>query len=188
MKILDIIGKLGPIFTFIAVVMAYVTLRDNHEWNRRNYAAQMISNWNRQTKQVIDEIEKIEPRMIDFHPDGSLVQMNSKRAEAIYYSRYPQDSSDWVLRTKFIHLLNEFEFIASSYENGVADKKMLADSFKDIFVKWGYVLKNFIDIYKHQRSTATPWGPYHGLYDTWSRESPNIVVKERDETGTLVPF
>lgn len=175
----DDIGKIGPIVTAIGVILAYLTLRANHEWNRRNYASQMVSNWNKQTKPFIDDIEKIEPRIIDFK-GGRLTQITQEYAHEIYFSKYSEESKEWKLRTRFIHLLNEFEHISAAYNNAVGDRKMIEESFKDILVKWGFVLMHFIDIYKSQRDNSNPWGPFHSLYNRWSSESPSPL---RIKTG-----
>ena len=111
----------------------------------------MISNWNKQTKSVIDDIEKIEPGIIDFGKDNKLTQITQKDAHEIYFSKYSENSREWKLRTRFIHLLNEFEHIAAAHKNGVGDRAMIEESFQDIFVKWGFVLEHFISIYQVQR-------------------------------------
>jgi len=160
--------------------LATKTFADAHEWNRRNFASQMISNWNKQTKLVIDDIEKIEPGIIDFGKDNNLTQITQKDAESIYFSRYSEDSREWKLRTRFIHLLNEFESIAAAHKNAVGDRDMIEESFRDIFVKWGFVLLHFINIYKVQRGNETPWGPYHSLYETWCSKYPKSL---RRQTG-----
>ncbi len=176
---LDTISKLGPIVTAVTVIVGVFTLYANHEWNRRNFASQMISNWNKQTKPFIDDIEKIEPRIIDFK-DGKLTQIAQDYAREIYFSKYSEDSKEWKLRTRFIHLLNEFEHIAAAYKNAVGDRKMIEESFKDIFVKWGFVLEHFISIYKKQRENDEPWGPFHDLYNRWVSQKPNPL---RPKTG-----
>ena len=172
LSILDTIAKIGPLVAAIAVMVAAYTLYTNHDWNRRQFASQLISSWNKQTKPIIDDIEKIKPGIIDFR-NGNLTQIDQKDAERIYSSKYTEDSDDWKLRTSFIHLLNEFEHIASAYMNAVGDRKMIEESFKDIFVKWGFVLQHFINVYKHQRGNKKPWGPFHDLYERWTKTEPN---------------
>lgn len=178
--ILDFIGNLGPLVAAIAVIIAIITLRANHDWNRRNFASQMISNWNKQTKPVIDEIEKLEPRIIDFRRNR-LTQITQEDAEKIYFSKYSEESREWKLRTRFIHLLNEFEHIAAAYKNAVGDRKMIEESFKDIYVKWGFVLDHFITTYKAERKNEYPWGPFHNLYDKWSTEKIDGARSKIDE-------
>ena len=177
---LEIVSKLGPFAAGLSVIVAAITLRANHEWNRRNFASQMVTNWNKQTKPVIDDIEKIEPRIIDFR-NGRLTQITQDDAEKIYFSKYEADSKEWKLRTRFIHLLNEFEHIAAAYKNSVGDRGMIEESFKDILVKWGYVLEHFIHVYKKQRMNDKPWGPFHDLYNRWTREKPEILAPKAEQ-------
>jgi hypothetical protein len=166
------IGDIGPLVTLIAVAVAYITLKANHDWNRRSFALQMGANWNKQTKSLIDDIETIMPGILKFGKDKRLKQINQEEAQKIFDSVYGENSKEWTLRTRFIHLLNEFEFIASAYTNKVGDQKIIEQSFKDIFIKWGFVLEHFINIYKEERNNRYPWGPFHSLYEKWTKENP----------------
>jgi hypothetical protein len=184
-SILSIVGDLGPIVSTLSIIVAIMALRANHDWNRRHFASQMISNWNKQTKPFIDDIEMIEPGIIDFGKDNRITQITQREAHAIYYSNVSDDSKEWKLRTRFIHLLNELESIAAAYKNAVGDRQMIEESFRDIFVKWGFVLEHFINIYKEQRKNPKPWGPYHDLYDRWSHGQ---IEKLKNPTGKLTPL
>lgn len=108
--------------------------------------------------------------MIDFEHDGKLKKLSTKEATAIYNSSTDTTTKEWELRKNFIHLLNEFEVIATAYERNVGDREMLKKSFSDIFVKWGYVLSKFVGVYKRQRNNEEPWGSFHELYSEWSKE------------------
>lgn len=73
---LEIISKLGPIATLIAAGIAYRALQintgaielnrkaieQNRVWNRQHYATNMVANWNKHTKPIIDNIETIRPK------------------------------------------------------------------------------------------------------------------------------
>jgi hypothetical protein len=82
----------------------------------------------------------------------------------------------WILKSKFIDLLNELEHIASAYENRVGDPKMIEESFKNTFVKWGDVLVYFVDIYIAKRKNDTPWGPFHGKLIVSARDFAKPIV------------
>ncbi len=170
MKLEDALKDTGSVISILGFGLAYMTLRANHQWNRRSYAAKMISEWNARIKPVTMVIEEIKPQILDNQANSSLPrEITQEEARAIYYSSDPT-SAEWKLKSTFMTLLNELEQIASAYENSVGDAYMIEKSFKETFVRWGDVLKNFIALYCLNRDYPEPWGPFHNLYARWKNQ------------------
>lgn len=116
------------------------------------------------------KIEAHYPRLLDVDTKSYLNSEISKQAAVeIYLSRRENEQGLWELRFHLIQLLNYFEMVASAYNNDVADKKMIEDSFKRVMIRYHEVLKNFIDIVIVHRH-GNPWQPYSELVNKWPKD------------------
>ena len=132
--VLDILKDVGPVVTALAVLVAVWTLRANHDWNRRQFTAQLVAGWNDKTSAHRKAIEKLRPGLIDLSPDDKPVEISQTDAEEIFTAR--PDTECWELRFHFIELLNHFESIASAYRNHVADRPMIEESFQNVLIRF----------------------------------------------------
>ena len=159
--------QLAPVITAIAVIVAAWTLRANHEWNRRQYAMNMISEWNSRTAVHRKAIEKAIPGLIDIDKkSNSVAEVSKDRAKAIYGSK-PHEP-DWELRFHLIELGNYFEFVASTYTYHVGDRKMIEEAFKGPLTVWHKVLQNFIEVVRENRG-YDPWPPFSDVVKIWDQ-------------------
>jgi hypothetical protein len=129
----------------------------------------MTADWNLRTAVHRQAIEKIKPGLIDT-AHGKVTEITNCYAHTIYSSK--PGTPEWELRFHFIELLNYFEFVATAYENGVADKKMIEVGFKAVLVRWHKVLTNFIDTVAKSRGYRPEelWTPYQALVKRWIAE------------------
>ena len=109
-SVLAVLKEYGSLITAFAVLVAIWTLKANHDWNRRNYTAGLVAEWNDETSVHRRAIEKLRPGLIDLDTKGEVTELTKKDASAIYTSK--ADTPEWELRFHFIELLNYFEVIA----------------------------------------------------------------------------
>ena len=183
----NIISALALIAALSSLGLTIRALRANHDWNRRQFAAKMIEDWNPRTSSHRQAIERLRPGLIDIVRGNDKINVISlEDARAIYRST-PESPELWELRFHFIEILNYFEFVASCYHNEVCDEYMIEKSFRGVFMAWHKVLKNFIDEFAEARGYThdkTPWGPYHILVEKW-RTGPPLPDK-RDRTDKVI--
>jgi hypothetical protein len=155
--------------TAIGVIAAIWTLRRNHDWNRRHYAATMVVDWNDKTAAHRKAIESLRPGLIDKDKSSEVViELTEQDARRIYCSDPVIDHDLWSLRFHFVELLNHLESIAVAYHDGVGDRAMIAQSFRSVLISWRHVLRKFIDVVEEKRGYK-PWRPYIELVDGWER-------------------
>lgn len=163
-NVLSVIRDVGPLITAIAVVVAIWTLKANHDWNRRNYTAALIAQWNDKTSIHRRTIEKLRPGLIDLDTKGEVIELTKRDAQAIYTSKV--DTAEWELRFHFVELLNYFEVIAAAYRNQVGDQQMIEESLRHVLVRWRHILRHFMEVVEEHRGYE-PWEPFTTVVDFW---------------------
>ncbi len=89
--------------------------------------------------------------------------------------------SMWETRNHCIALLNYFEFVAAAWENQVADREMVENSFKHTILRWHRDLYEFMDLMKNTRKYE-PWPPLQRVVQIWKTES--VEPKNVSPTGS----
>jgi hypothetical protein len=159
-------NEIGIFVAALAAILIYLTLRANHDWNRRQFAIKMIENWNKATSEHRRAIEKSIPGLVDVDKKShKVIELTMERATQIYLSK-PGDNVDWELRFHMIELLNYFEFVATAYLNHVGDRKIIEESFKDTLINQETIYKNFVKVVGENRGYE-PWKPYTDLVNRW---------------------
>ncbi len=158
----DFLKILSLIFTAFTVLLARKSLIENTQWNRNQFASQLLANWSEQTLKHREAIESYKPGIIDFLDQNDLQHaLSEEEAEAIYSSR-PHQKQLWNLRFHITQILNYFELIASAYHNNIADPKIVDHSFIPAMQHYHKVLGNFIKVVEKHRG-FNPWEPYTHL-------------------------
>jgi hypothetical protein len=120
--------NVGSMLTASGLFLTVLVLKRNHDWNRRNYAASLVADWNTKTSIHRRAIENLKPGLIDedpTRPADRLADLTKKHAREIYCSEPTTDDQKalWELRFHFIELLNHMEAIAIAYRIVLVTKK-----------------------------------------------------------------
>ncbi|MCG8373844.1 MAG: DUF4760 domain-containing protein [Balneolales bacterium] len=167
-SIVENIETISLLIAGLGLILNFIRLKANHDWNRRVEASKMIAEWNSETSKHRKAIEDIEPGIIDINinSDKAEIKEITKTRAAEIYSSNDVKSPDRELRFHFIEILNYFEYVASAYDNKVADKKMIEESFMNTMIAWEELLHNFIVEYgKHRKSNS--WKPFTDVVNIW---------------------
>jgi hypothetical protein len=156
--------SVGLFLAYRSLKANYNSLRANHDWNRRQYATQIIEKWSSQSLSHRKAIEKEHPGLYDQKRPCDLKVIDSKFAKQIYECK-PTDAN-WEIRFHILELLNFFEYVSVAYINKVADNKMIENSLKNVLLKWYRILYFFIEYVKYNRG-YDPWKPYCDLMKVW---------------------
>lgn len=182
---------IGTNFTAISIYLAYLSIRETHEWNRRNLTIQLMGNWNQQTRSHLDILIEqfhdfsIRPQSSAddewatnpewVHPQWS---MNEQRAEDIVSSMSKQNNEkDKEIYRSLISLINYFESIASAYENSVVDRIVIEQSFAPLIIDVSRYFRPFI-IKKRKQAGREPWPPLAKAVNAWERERFRVKAEE----------
>jgi len=160
--------NVGPILTALGLLFTVKTLKANHDWNRRNYATNLVAEWNNKTFAHRKAIECLKPGLVDLNKQREPIEITKMDASTIYCSK-PTDTQDWELRFHFIELLNHFEAIAVAYRNGVGDRIIIEESLGNSLIRWHEILVNFIKTVNEHRGYEA-WEPYTNLVNYWERK------------------
>ena len=175
---------IGTNFTAVSIYLAYLSIRETHEWNRRNLTIQLMGNWNQQTRSHLDVLMEQFP---DFaiRPQSSADDqwaanpewidprwsMNDRRAGEIVSSMSKQnDTKDKEIYRSLISLIDYFESIASAYENSVVDRVVVEQSFAPLLIDVSRYFRPFI-IKKRKQAGREPWPPLAKAVIAWEREN-----------------
>lgn len=189
-----------------ALVCAAYGINQQHEWYRRHFAVEMIREWNNHSKTHKAAIENAYPQL--FRDEGqreARPRIDKEEARRIYFSIKDDgtgdptktvstngsddptkivDSARWETRNHCIALLNYFEFVASAWENQVADRQMLEDSFKKTILRWHHDLEEFMTVMAKTRQYE-PWPPLQRVVAQWKADDAR--VRPVSPTGLIKP-
>jgi hypothetical protein len=162
--------------------IAIVSLRANHDWNRRQYALNLVGDWNAKTEPHQKAIEGAFPGILNINEDGMPVaEFTLKRAVEVYNAT---SGDDYNLRFHLLQMGNHLEFIASAYLNYVGDRKIIEVAFGNVIVRWYDAMHNFTEVIKMKRKYA-PWRPFYDLTLKWkTRGYGNATIKHENVSPT----
>ena len=162
---------IGIIGTVIGIWFVYTTLRANHDWQRREYAMNIIRDWNVNTARHWEAIEDVFPHLRDVDRTGGQVTELTKQETKEIYTCDPDNEKYWKVRFHLVELMNYSDFIASAYLQQVADKQIVIENVMDPLIKWYDILKNFIEAVEICEGYQ-PWPQYVHVVSEWQSVRP----------------
>jgi hypothetical protein len=163
----EIFTAIGSLGTLVSAWLILLTLKSNHDWQRRQYALDLLRDWNANTNDHSQAIEKAFPGIRDVDKTtGKVTEISKERAKKIYTSDPVKDENDFLLRFHIIQLLNYLEFVVASYNVNVADEEVIMSTMKNPIVRWATILNNFLDVVEMCEGYQ-PWGPLRKAIKDW---------------------
>jgi hypothetical protein len=178
---------MGIVLALLSLRNAQQTLQDAHEWNRRHYTVEFLSDWNERARTHLAELERKFP---DFFavPDfiNNPEEMKSWRMHHIEAKNVVAGGAGDKLeiRTHLIDLLNYFEGIASAYEQYVVDRLAVEDSVGTVIQDVYVYFQPFIEEMR-QINRRDPWPPLSRVVDVWLAEAKRQKAEEKAEEASL---
>jgi hypothetical protein len=169
--------NIGILTAILSATIAWIALKANHDWNRRNYALQLVGEWNAKTSMHRKAIENAFPGLIDKdNRSGTCTEITKQIAQEIYKSR--PEEANWQVRFHLIELGNHLEFISTAYLHSVGDKEILEQAFRAPLIRWHDIMANFIaEVEVHRK--YKPWEPWDRAVNHWKSKP----VLKRPETA-----
>ncbi len=168
---IDIFTAIGAMGTLISAWLILQTLKSNHDWQRRQYALDLLRDWNANTNDHSQAIETAFPGIRDVDKTtGKVNEISKDRAKKIYISDPHKDSNDFLLRFHIIQLLNYLEFVVAAYNVNVADEEVILSTMKNPIIRWATILNNFLDVVEMCEGYQ-PWGPLRTAVKDWEHEA-----------------
>ncbi len=164
--LLNLIIAVGAGGTLIGAFLVYKTLVSNHDWQRREYALNLVKEWNENTSGHWQAIENKYPHLRDVDRTGGEVTELTKQQAKDIYTCEPSDEECWKIRYHFIELLNYLEYVGMSYTQNVSDHKIIEACLKDAMIKYHDILINVIDVIDTCEGYLS-WEPYIKLVENW---------------------
>jgi hypothetical protein len=171
-SILQTLIAVGSASTAIAIFIAILTLRDSHEWNRRQYTIEFLRDWNESTREHFIELELQFPEFFevpDYINDPAMMEswcIDKNRSTEIIKEKSEKNIK---LRDHLIRLLNYFEGIASAYEQHVVDRDEIEDSAATVILDFWVYFQPFIEEMRRV-NRRDPWPPLSRIVDLWLNE------------------
>ncbi len=164
---------LGTLGTLIAAGLVFKTLKSNHDWQRREYATNIVRDWNTNTSWHWQAIETVFPHLRDIDRTSGLVSELTRQQALEIYTCEPSSRAYWELRYHFIELLNYLEFVAVAYIQNVADHEIVESCLQLPMVKYHDMFRNVIDVVENCEGYR-PWEPYTQVVGRWKARSVTI--------------
>jgi hypothetical protein len=176
--LLQAVVAVGALSTAVGIFLAYYSLRDSHEWNRRQYTIQFLGCWNECARDHLNVLEKEFPDLLnvpDFIKNPDLIKtwcIKDEEAKKLadLMSHPEENCREMDIRRHLIELFNYFESIANAYEQHVVDRSAVVDcdatAMLDIFIYFQPFIKEMRKINRRD-----PWPPLSRVAELWLNEA-----------------
>lgn len=174
--------SVASFITALAVALALRTFKATHEWNRRHYTVEMLSQWNEKGRFHVEFLQRQFPEYFpvpDFVKNPEALRewrLDPARAKEIAISIVANTKGspsrvvlDLEIRSRLIQLLNYFEQICVAYDLRVLDKKAFEDSFAPIMIELYLYFEPFVDELR-RLNRREPWQPLARTITLWIEE------------------
>ncbi len=146
------------IVTTLGFITVIVQLALEYRWRRRQYAVNMLAEWNTHTADHREAIDRAYPGLLDVSGPRSTVHMSPNQAQALYDSTATAAPALFATERHVIELLNYCEFVAIAGRHNVAASAILEASFLNTLHVWYHELSSYVAVTKAHRG-YNPWQP-----------------------------
>lgn len=168
---------LTAIATLLTLWLLYKTLKSEHDWRRRQSALELNQKWIETGMISASLIEKKFPHIRYHGNEQDKNELTKAKAHEVYTNT--SDESVLEVRKHIIGLLNQMDYIAMAYFNGVADTDIIDLSMKLSITAWYHSFQNFISIVQELEGQKY-WHTLQELISYWEK---NKKVKIRKPTA-----
>jgi hypothetical protein len=169
---------IGSLSTAVGVFLAFFSLRESHDWNRRQYTIEYFSHWNEGARKHLNILEKEFPDMLnvpDFIANPELMNswcLNDDKSKMLVglMSNPQKNCSDMDTRSHLLELFNDLEGIALAYEQCVVDRLAVEDCYGTVILDIWIYFQPFIQKMR-EVSRRDPWPPLSRMTELWLREA-----------------
>jgi hypothetical protein len=175
MRLPEAAASIGSLLTVVALLLAFNTLRETHEWNRRHYTIELMGSWNTRARPHLSFLEHEFPNFFavpDFIGNPEVLRswkLDADRARQLVASdgSPPQaGSKDLEIRDHLIELFNYFEDLSIAYEQYIVDRSTAEDSFAPTMIDVYTFFQPFIEEMRRV-NRRDPWPPISRTVDLW---------------------
>ena len=183
----------GSLSTAVGVFLAFLTLRNTHEWNRRHYTIEFSDDWNECARKHLNVLERQFPELFavpDFIEKPDLMNcwcLNRRTAEQLVtiQSESQGTSPDQLdIREHLIELLNYFEGIVTAYEQHVVDRAAIEESVGTVILDVCIYFQPFIEEMR-KINRRDPWPPLSRVVELWLTEATRRKTQAQAAEATL---
>jgi hypothetical protein len=175
--IIAIVSAVVAVSSFVISRQQYAlaekALSDLHDFNRRQNAMQLVSQWDEKTLASRQAIYVQWPDSFSRNFEIEYREIEELREKQLAFLKAnPGPYSGTPLITEHMtRILNFFETIATAISSNTADEDMLRHSFGNTFKRWYVILGGFREEIIKKRA-YNPWEPIDDLNRRWGTAPP----------------
>jgi hypothetical protein len=162
------------IATLLTLWFVYKTLKADHDWRRRQIALELNRDWLEKGTKSANIIEKAFPHIRYQGQEQDKNELTKSKAREVYTST--SDETTLEIRRHIIGLLNQMDYIAMAYFNGIADKDIVDSSMKYSLIAWFNSLHDFISVVQELENQPY-WHTFQELISHW-QQSQNVKMRK----------
>jgi hypothetical protein len=149
---------------------------------RKRYAIDLITEWNKDTParrervhKVFSDLTKL-PEGIDKESYCLCSDWSEERWAELYSATKSEDSKLRQLREDVVWMLNYWEAVAVSYEQGIADSKVIEGSLRHLMINWHECFGGFL-LEAMENRGRNPLYPLSHTVQKWYSEMNGLASK-----------
>jgi hypothetical protein len=157
---------IGFVTIMVTILITFLQLYKTNQWNKKKYALDMIADWNNHMINYKLAINKVLPGVLESNKPIDI----ELATRLLTVEEIKTGSMDFIeAKLAADSILNYFEFIATSYLEGVAHKKVVETNFRPVMIQWDSILKLYKDEHKKMFGVDL-WEPYSKLMGQWHKD------------------
>lgn len=143
-------------------------LNIEYAWRRKQFAMNVLAEWNSRTGTYRRGIEETLPGLLDASGQSPERRITRDLAKEIYLS--DKAGKYWALRGHIVELLNYCEYIVVCYDKHVGDQDILKNSLFETLKRWYFELSHYMIVATEERK----YNPWEALEVFMKRNFPDI--------------
>jgi hypothetical protein len=176
--ILKIIQTAGIIIAVLSLLLSYISLNAQHDWNRRHQAFILI---NETYRQIAEQRKELKQSFPELYQSGETKHLSKYEAENLYNACSKENPKhagchiyqcdDRGIACKYLNLM---EYISVAYINNVVDQHMIDVSLGGTMIEDYDYFENFIKQVGIEKSRSA-WAPFKMTVDQMKKKKIPVL-------------
>jgi hypothetical protein len=165
---LQIVQTAAIIFAAASLWVSYTALRDDHEYKRRQFTAELISSFNGKIKEIRGPLMDAYPGLhnVDAGQPPSFEDcrkmIKAKRGDF----RINDKVDAFEVRAYLLSAFNNFEHVAYAFERHLGNQPEIEESFSHVILRWDSFFGNCVRA-ANEEMKSDNWPPLTRVVGTW---------------------
>lgn len=175
-----IVSLTSVLISLLLYRLGLKSLKDNHDYNRRQCALKLIQDWDKDTIKARRCI--VNKWKDSYHAkkiiDYKQIEKYNNEQKALYASLGNVTNDSLTVTDQIQIIFNYFENLALAIEHNIADETVIKQAFYSTFQRWYLILTDYREHVNRERDFH-PWKALEIFHDEWYKTADTPIHEKR---------